>query len=115
MRPKLLLHSRDPDIFSYLKGIKAPNLILPENESINIVAVAKEDNSGKFINGFVFTNEMEALEFYEAFNWAIGFQIYKERIGENSLFNYKLANVVGDVLNGQATFDPFDYGDDKQE
>jgi hypothetical protein len=53
MRPKLLLHSRDPDIFSYLKELKAPSLVLPEKESINVVAVTKEEALGKFINAFI--------------------------------------------------------------
>ena len=30
-------------------------------------------------------------------------------------FNYKLANLVGDMLNGQATIDPMDFGIEKQE
>jgi hypothetical protein len=30
-------------------------------------------------------------------------------------FNHKLANLVGNALNGQATIDPMDFGSDKQE
>ncbi len=43
MRPKLLLFRRDTNTAEYLKELKAPDIKLKENETINIVAIATEE------------------------------------------------------------------------
>jgi len=55
MRPKLLLQRKDPDVLAYLEELRAPQLPLSEEESINIVAIAiQEESLGKYVNGFIF-------------------------------------------------------------
>lgn len=57
MRPKLLLDKRDPDIVAYLRELKAPEIRVKGDEEINIVALSIEEEFGKYINGFIFSNE----------------------------------------------------------
>ena len=109
MRPKLLIERRDPDVLVYLKELGAPELKLREGESNNLVVIAIQDDSlGKYINSFLFTKETEAIDFYEAVNRALGFQLYSQ--GLASTFNPKLSNMIGEVLNGRCIIDPLDFG-----
>ena len=113
MRPKLLIERKDPDVQIYLKELGVPLLKLQEGESNNLVVIAvQDDNQGKYLNSFHFTKEAEAIDFFEAINRALGFQLYCQKLTFN--FNPKLSNMVGEVLNGRCVVDPLDFGEPKE-
>lgn len=73
----------------------------------NIVAIINSEEN--FINGFVFSRESVALEFYESLNTAIITQMYMQSLPETLPFNYRISNMLAELMNGRCIVNPDDF------